>query len=259
MKIHFKTLSIFLVFIFIIISCAKSQNNHEAESSMDNLPNGIYFKEASISVFKGVEKIDSKQNQKNNVFLNSLVSADNTYNQMKINMKCFEVYPNGTEFSQNEIIITSITNTFDLIKDKTCQISLKEITISGRIYSPTNGSLLTLGISPSLLSPVTDPLLYVSPDNGQYYIAANADGARINIQYASSKQEAANIPTNKIVANPVSVAVAEVPLPQVNNLSLFYLDKINFTNASVTLYGSASNISWKRHFRQFIWNGWSCI
>ncbi|CAO1295051.1 unnamed protein product, partial [Diamesa hyperborea] len=201
-------------------------NNGNSDSS------SLILKQVNFAVINGTKPNDSSNN-----------IGDSTYSQLKINMQCFSVYPDGSNLIQNNIVVSSPTNSFDLVKEKSCKISLQEITIGGTTYSAVNSNMLNLTISPNISASNTNAYAYADANNNKYYIAANADGKQINIQYANSQQDAQNIPVNMVQANPVSVAVAGVPTPVVSNLSLYSTGKINNSSPTLTLYGSASNFT----------------
>ncbi|BBH52697.1 hypothetical protein [Fluviispira sanaruensis] len=219
---------IFITCIFLVNSCNKPDQISKGESRVGSLK----FKEVNISVFKS-----AKSSQSNGI------NFDNSYSQMKINVKCISVYPDGSDLNENDIVVSSSTNTFDLVKDKTCQISLKEITIGGATFSAVNSNMLILNISPSLTAPNSVAFSYMDPNNNSYYIAANADGSKVNIQYALSQHDAQQLPIIKAIAKPIPVSVSGVPVPILSNLSLYSVDRINNSPATLTLYGSAGNFT----------------
>ncbi|APJ03535.1 hypothetical protein [Silvanigrella aquatica] len=218
---------VLLAFVFAI-SCNKKTEFIRGNNSIESMT----YKEVKVAVINGTK---STQNNK--------LNSDSSFTQMKINMQCNSVYPDGTNLNQNDIMISNQKNTFDLVKGKSCQISLKEITIGGVVFNSVNSSMLNFTISPTIISPNTKALAYVDSNNNQYYIAANADGTQINIQYATLQADAENIPINIIQANPVTVSVSGVSVPVLNNLNLFGLASINGSSPTLTLYGTANGFT----------------
>ncbi|APJ03534.1 hypothetical protein [Silvanigrella aquatica] len=223
-----KRISIIVCMLLLIIGCNKNIEITAGNNSIGN----IIFKEVNVAVINGTKLIQSNK-----------MADNNSYTQMKINMQCNSVYPDGTNLTQTDIVVLSTTNTFDLVKGKTCQIFLKEIIIGGVIFSSVNSNMLNLTISPTIMSPNSSALAYVDSNNNQYYIAANADGTQINIQYATLQADAENIPKNIIQSNPVTVAVSGVSVPVLSNLNLFGLASINGSSPTLTLYGSANGFT----------------
>jgi hypothetical protein len=220
-----KRISIIMAMLLLVIGCNKNIEMIKGNNSIGS----VIYKEVNVAVINGTK---STQNNK--------LTSDSSYTKMQINMQCNSVYPDGTNLTQNNIEVLSSTNTFELVKGKTCQISLKEITIGGATFNSVNSNMLSLTISPTITALNTTALAYVDSNMNQYYLAANADGTQINIQYATLQADAENIPINIIQANPVTVAVSGVSVPVLSNLNLFGLASLNGSNPTLTFYGSAN-------------------
>lgn len=206
-----------LISLCLIQSCG---NNHDSNNSIQTYKSHIFNAKSGVLSYKGT---------------------------MLVNLKCTNVYPNGSDWEQENVTVHNHSPSIELVKNKNCRIQLTQfIDNEKNVFKPANSdSPLMIDVNEDGSSVNSKMSVYSTEEKEPkmlYFASYSSEKFSIIINY-SLDPTAAKIHPVIISVDEFKSDFSHIEPPVINNLQIVNLPEINKNKPQCTLYGSVENSS----------------
>lgn len=200
-----------------------------------------------LFLFSGCGKLqdfDATKNKEKAQLLNTKSGSLSQKSSIIVDIKCVNVYPDGSDWSQEQVKVDNKFPSIELIKDKNCSILLKEYINEQSSFKPQKVDLpLSININGDGSSKPSATAVYTTIEEKPqilYFASYNVAPFSFVINSAADPAAAKQIAPSIIPTTLFKADFTTIDPPDVQNLQFISLPKTNDNPPENTLYGSVT-------------------